>query len=296
LILMNQDMNGIYHGEETMTKDLLPATKETFQATETLTNECYNALLEDLLDLVKETVVNVRYETIKCKWEVGDRIVREFESAGIKEYVKIVRRLSKDLKVSECELYRCIEFKIKFPDFEHMWQQLPEGKNISWNKIKENYLPDKPLTRLALAFPHLDSLDEWGIVRWWEQQPDKNFVLYIKDPKYNIKLKVAILNLKEEAMTPLKEAFKMITEHYIMLKKWDRKDMDASDYARIHKCTRRLLLKSKGDIEKIKQAMNFVANQGYMEWTMETVEKKYPDAVRPVQSYEKYVKKPGVKR
>jgi hypothetical protein len=273
-----------------MTKDLLPATKETFEGTQVLSNESYLALLEDLMDLVKETVVNLRFETIMCKWHIGDRIIKEFEDAGIKEYIVIVKRLAKDLKISECELYRCIEFRTKFPDHKKMWDELPEGKNISWNKIKECYLPDKPLSRLALAFPHMDSLDEWGLVKWWEEQPDKGFVLYIKDPKYKTKLKVSVLNVKEEQITPLKEAFKMITEYYIILKKWDRKDMDASDYARIHKCTRRLLLKSRGDIEKIKQAMTFVSNQGYMEWTMETVEKKYPDAVRVVQPYEKYIK------
>lgn len=271
--------------------DLLPATKKTFEGTETLDKEAYIALLEDLMDLVKETVVNVRYETIKCKWEVGDRITREFIDGRIKEYIVIVRRLSKDLKISESELYRCIEFKNRFPDFEKMWQQLPEGKNISWNKIKENYLSEKSLSRLALAFPHMDSLDEWGIVKWWEMQPDKSFILYIKDPKYKTKLKVTVFNPKEEEMTPLKEAFKILVEHYITLKKWERKDLDASDYARIHRSTRRLLLKSRGDIEKIKHAMDFVANQGYMEWTIETVEKKYADAVRPIQHYEKYLKK-----
>jgi hypothetical protein len=274
-----------------MSKDLLSATKETFKGTEVISDESYNSLLEDLMDLVKETVVNLRYETIKCKWEIGDRIVKEFTAGKVAEYVKIVKRLSKDLKVSESELYRCIEFKSKFPDFKEMWDRLPEGKNISWNKIKECYLPDAPLSKLALAFPHMDSIDEWGLLDWWEKQPDRNFVLYIKDPKYQTKLKIIVFNKKEEEMTPLKEALKIIGEHFIILKKWDKKDIDASDYARIYRVVRRLLLKANGDIAKIKKAMDWVAGQGYMEWTIETVEKKYADAVRPVQNYEKYIKK-----
>ena len=274
-----------------MPKDLLPATKEVFKGTEVLDKDSYASLLEDLFDLVKETVVTLRYETIKCKWEIGDHIVKAFTDAGIKEYITIVKKLSKDLKISECELYRCIEFKQKFPDWEKMWDLLPDGKNISWNKIKEQYLPDAPLSKLALAFPHMDSIDEWGLVKWWETQPDKHFVLYIKDPKYKTKLKVSIFNPTEAEMTPLKEAFKIITDHYIQLKKWDRKDMDASDYARIHRVTRRLLLKANGDMNRIKQAMDWVASRDYMEWSIETVEKKFAEAVRPVEPYEKYMKK-----
>ena len=114
-------------------------------------------------------------------------------------------------------------------------------------------------------------------------------MLYIKDPKHITQLKVTVMNNKDKEMTPLKEAFKIITDYYIQLKGWNRSDMDASDYARIHSCTRHLLLKSKGDMNKIKQAMDWVMRQKYMEWNMETVVKKFPEAMKVVPAYQKYI-------
>lgn len=268
----------------------ITAVKAVFGATEIVNDENYKILVDDLLSIVKETVFVCREALLRCKWEVGHRINQEFQQAEISEHVEIVKRLSKDIKWSASEIYRCIQFVEKFPE-ENSWENMPEGKNISWNKVKEQYLPDAGLSRLALAFPHMDSLDKWGIVEWWESNPDKNFVLYIKDPKYHTQLKIAIINKRDEAMTPLKEAFKTVTDYFIFLKKWDRKDMDASDYTRLNRCTRQLLLKSKGDINKIKQAMDWVASRGYEEWNMDTVVKKYPEALRPGAPYEKYMKK-----
>jgi hypothetical protein len=273
----------------------LQTAKEVFQATVAITDERYGALLTDLQDIVKMTVRICRDEVIKSKWEVGNRIVQEFEDKGNTQYRGIIKRLSEDLKVSESELYRCVEFREKCTTeaaLEEFVKVSPEGENLSWNKIKDNYLPQGGgVQGLTLAFPQVDSLDKWGLLEWWEANTDKNFVLVIKDPKYATQLKVTAVKVKEEQLTPLKEAFRVIRDHFLYLKKWDLKDLDASDYARINRVGKHLLLKAKGDINKIKKAMDWVASRGYEEWTMETVLKKYPDAVRKVPAYEKYMKK-----
>ena len=273
-----------------MTDKNLEQVKEKFKGVEIPAKERYNILLDDLTDIIKETIYVCRDAQIKMKWEVGKRIIQEFQAGGHVDYKAICQRLEKDMKISKAEFYRCIQFAEKFPELENVWK-LPEGKNLSWNKIKQKYLPDAALTKLALSFPHVESLDKWGIAEWWSQQGDQNFVLYINDPKYPIKLRVSIYKPQEEQMTPLKEAFKVITDYYVMLRGWDRKDMDAGDYARIHTCTRHLLLKSKGDVNKIKQAMDWVNRQEYSEWNMETVVKKYPDAMKLSSGYGKYLKK-----
>ena len=54
---------------------------------------------------------------------------------------------------------------------------------------------------------------------------------------------------------------------------------------------RQLLLKAKGDIEKIKRAIDWVDTRDYIEWSLETVVKKYAEAVKPVAAYEKYITK-----
>ena len=267
--------------------------KEVLGAHEVVTDERYEYLLQDLQNIVKMTVRICRDEIIKSKWEMGARIVQEFADQENREYGGIIERLSGDLKVSESELYRCVEFKLKYPNLDEALKLFPEGENISWNKIKETYLPHEGLGRLELSFPHMESIDLWGIVSWWEKNPDQNFVLYIKDPKYKTQLKVSIVNASEESKTPLQEAFKFVIHHYLTAKNYNLADLDASDYTRIRKSVRHLILKSKGDLTKIKKAIDWVASRDYVEWEIETVVKKYAEAMREVPEYAKYLKKGG---
>jgi hypothetical protein len=269
----------------------LEEAKKVLGAIEVVSEEQYQGILDEILTLRVQTVKLARETVIEYKWKIGDAIVSDLKRENVKEYVGIVKRLSVDVKISESEIYRCIEFRSKYPDLEKAFQTFDEGENVSWDKIRQKYLPEQGLSRLSLAFPHMDTIDKWGLVKWWEQNPDKNFILYIKDPKYRTQLKVTIYNHKEEEMTPLKEAFFIITNYYIDKKKIEKSDLDSSDYGRIHRAVRQLLLKSKGDMEKIRKAIDWVAGRDYIEWSIETVVKKYAEAMRPVASYEKYLKK-----
>ncbi len=75
------------------------------------------------------------------KWSLGDRIlqdIKNFERAQIYGR-QIIVTVSKALDCSEREIYRCIQFRKKYPELN----DLPEGKNITWHKIVNQYLPEK---------------------------------------------------------------------------------------------------------------------------------------------------------
>lgn len=78
-----------------------------------------------------------------------------------------------------------------------------------------------------------------------------------------------------------KKRLDIIRLKYIRLKGWNEKDLMPDDYARIHKAIKALLIKAK-TTERVLQALNWVAKQNYDNWTMETVVKKFPDAIKPI--------------
>ena len=138
----------------------LELAKKTFQATEIIPEERYQALLDEIHTIQGETIKLARDAVIQYKYKMGEAIVVELTRDNLQEYGIIITRLSKDLKISESELYRCVEFKTKYPDLEKALELFPEGENISWDKIKTQYLPEGGLARLSLAFPQMESLDK----------------------------------------------------------------------------------------------------------------------------------------
>jgi len=239
----------------------------------------YKHLLSELKDIVVERVYNARIEQIQMKWEIGDTIVEE-----LKDYhpnTNLIKRLSADIRVSESELYRCIKFREKFVTWDSVIARLPGGKNISWNKIRETILPDLPIGKLSLAFPQVEVLDKWGLIGWFSKHDSKDVAVVIKDPKYpGVALRVTQMkNVDSTAATPLQEAFSVIRDHYVKVKKWDPEGLASDDYARIHKTIKVLLLKAKGDIKKITDAIDWQSTHEY-DWTIETVAKKWMDFIK----------------
>ena len=68
-----------------------------------------------------------------------------------------------------------------------------------------------------------------------------------------------------------------IIEYYINIKGYKKDNLTRNDWGRYARSAKILLLKSVNDVEKIKQAIEWVSKQGYIEWTIETVVKKYQD-------------------
>ena len=115
--------------------------------------EWYQALVEECRAIIVETVFTSRIELIRGKWLLGDRLWQE-KNKGI---TKLLTRVSVDLRISERECWRCYKFREEYRDFlnksgEINIEVLPEGKNISWHKIANKYLP-QPKEREKIELP-----------------------------------------------------------------------------------------------------------------------------------------------
>ena len=107
--------------------------------------EWYQFLIEELRAIIIEAIFTSRIELIRGKWEAGRRIREENKNFERKEIYdkQIIENIAKDLRISEKEVYRWMQFYRKYPekDFDTVCQNLPEGKNISWSKLTRKYLP-----------------------------------------------------------------------------------------------------------------------------------------------------------
>jgi hypothetical protein len=149
-----------------------------------------------------------------------------------------------------------------------------------------------PSAKIPYIIPVMELVDDkFGLLKWWAEYPDKNFALVLSDKIYDFKLQVKLVRNPKLKTTPLKELFEELGALYVKLKKWDVKDLDGSDYGRMNKSIKRLLIKAKGDKNKVIKVINWVHAQEYPDWSLETAEKKYAEAIRPRQEYEKFLKK-----
>ncbi len=105
--------------------------------------EWYQNLIDDCKTIITERRFNACWEVIQCKWEIGD-------FKRVKIYgKKIVQGLAESLKVSERDVWYCIQFRKKYPDLNN----LPEGKAISWTKIVNEYLPKQKEQSEVIPLP-----------------------------------------------------------------------------------------------------------------------------------------------
>ncbi len=102
-------------------------------------SEWYQALVSDCNDIVTEAVYQSRWALVEGYHNLGKRILEEhdnFERAKIYGE-KIVQDLAQSLNMSSRIIWYAIQFVQKYPDLT----KVPEGKNITWNKIITKYLP-----------------------------------------------------------------------------------------------------------------------------------------------------------
>jgi hypothetical protein len=269
-------------------KDVVKGVVEVFpEAVEVMPTEDYALLIDDLKDILTEHIVSVKETVIKMKWEIGERLLE----AGEKVVRPLLKKIAEEVSVGERELYRCLAFREKFPTLKELWSRLPEGKNISWHKLVHNYIdfevpkPQMPIT---------DKLDEWGVTDWWQKQSMPLTAVRIRNKTDGFCLIVRPARLPKETSEPYNDMYLEISDYFIKLKKWDKHDLDRSDYARMHRAIKNMLEKANYNKEKVKEAIKW-CHQKYLgsqiDWTLETVQKKYAEAVRPVHEYEKYIKR-----
>ena len=115
----------------------------------------YQALVSDCQSIITEAVYISRWALVEGYHNLGKRILEEhdnFERAKIYGK-KIVNDLAESLNMSSRILWYAIQFVQKYPDLN----KVPEGKNITWNKIITKYLPTskecKPETESYLECP-----------------------------------------------------------------------------------------------------------------------------------------------
>jgi len=113
--------------------------------------EWYSALIDDCKSIITETTFNSRWALIEGYHALGERIVQEykhFSQIGIHGQT-ICQRVGKSLGKSRQTITYAVQFAEKYPDLS----RLPEGKNISWHKICNLYLPDKKENPVAIDPP-----------------------------------------------------------------------------------------------------------------------------------------------
>ena len=98
----------------------------------------YRTLVEDCQDIISEAVFISRWALVEGYHNLGKRILEEHENFERNKIYgeKIVQGLALSLNMSSRILWYAIQFAKKYPDLN----EVPEGKNITWNKIITKYL------------------------------------------------------------------------------------------------------------------------------------------------------------
>ena len=93
--------------------------------------EWYLQLISDIRGLEYKGIVVTKHA-------IGKRILQDELKFGKPKYGdKTIEGLAKELDVSFPEVYRCVQFARKVPEF------LSIDKNVSWEHVKRNILPEK---------------------------------------------------------------------------------------------------------------------------------------------------------
>ena len=98
----------------------------------------FQELIEDIEGRLIEGVFNSRWELISCYHSVGKTIVDYIEETGAGTDSEVCHAVAQASGKSQRTIYNAIQFYRKYPNLD----KLPEGKNISWHKICNNYLPE----------------------------------------------------------------------------------------------------------------------------------------------------------
>lgn len=101
--------------------------------------EWYSALIEECKAIITEAVFTSRWALVEGYHHLGKRILEDepkMKSGGT-TLREALQDLAKHLSISERTLYYAVKFVQKYPELD----KVPEGKNITWNKIITKYLP-----------------------------------------------------------------------------------------------------------------------------------------------------------
>jgi site-specific DNA-methyltransferase (adenine-specific) len=141
----------------------------------------YASLAEDCRAILTEAVFTSRWALVEGYWLLGQRIVTdEHYQEFAKGNKSSVQDLARNIGQSERTIYYAVQFYTKYTQLD----TVPEGKNITWNKIVTKYLPlprVEPVVPASASAAHLYIGDMCDIV------PDLGkFDLVVTDPPYGV--------------------------------------------------------------------------------------------------------------
>lgn len=117
-----------------------------------LTNqEWYQHLIEECKAIITEAIFTSRWALVEGYHQLGIRILEDEPkiSQGGSTLRQTLQDLANLLHISERTLYYAVETAQKYPDI----QTLPEGKNITWNKLITKYLPEPKNNKIVIPPP-----------------------------------------------------------------------------------------------------------------------------------------------
>lgn len=118
--------------------------------TDIVQEEWYMALVEECKAIVTEAVFTSRWSLVEGYWNLGERIRTDQQ---FQEYAKgnhsSFQDLGRNLGISTSTIYYSLQFFDKYPDIS----KVPEGKNITWNKLITKYLPEPPENKIEIPVP-----------------------------------------------------------------------------------------------------------------------------------------------
>ena len=100
----------------------------------------YQSLIDDCQSIMVEAEFTSRWVLVQGYHTLGLRILQENDNFEREKIYgkKIVQRVGESLGKSNQTIFCAIKFARKFPDLA----ALPEGKDTSWRKICNEYLPE----------------------------------------------------------------------------------------------------------------------------------------------------------
>ncbi len=109
-------------------------TEITVITQQTLKTESYLHLVEQIQATVTEAIFNSKWSLVEGYWNVGKLIREEF-----KDVTTQLQGLAVDTKIGERTLWYALQAYDHYPQLD----LVPEGKNISWTKLTQKYLPQR---------------------------------------------------------------------------------------------------------------------------------------------------------
>lgn len=111
--------------------------------------ELFSTLVSDCKDIITERVWASRTEIIIAHGEIGQRIVNDpLYKKYSKQNKDFLDKLARSIGISYSETCRSVQFYEKFKIISSSgdsWAKFKEGKNITWQKVKQEYLPQLSL-------------------------------------------------------------------------------------------------------------------------------------------------------